>query len=335
MVWVVAASFAAIGLFSYLPLVVPFLQEYASAFIAAAFIYLPAFALWHRRESLALIGVKPGPVAAWPMLLLVMAIVFPLFSAGFHLYQRLFFDSKACFEMDRISSWPETFYHSGLSDLRPGLVLLKDDRDDLLLINNGESAAALKGTWSGGDATLVRCRITSDGRLRKLALIEDRGFAVYVPGEALLVRAPVAGTEVKFFSSGPASVLVGNYDDTGLPHAVTRGYGWLLTFLLIQFLLIALPEEIFYRGYLQTRLQMRFGRFPLFGGDIGPAVWVTSALFALGHLIAIPSAGRLAVFFPSLLFGWLRDRTGSVVAPIVLHALSNVLLALLNRTLCS
>jgi len=105
--------------------------------------------------------------------------------------------------------------------------------------------------------------------------------------------------------------------------------------LLIQSVLIALPEEIFYRGYVQSRLQRLLPRrVVVLGGDVGPAVLLTSLVFAASHMIAIPSPSRLAVFFPSVLFGWLRDRTGSVAGPIVLHALSNVVLAVLYRGLC-
>ena len=42
---------------------------------------------------------------------------------------------------------------------------------------------------------------------------------------------------------------------------------------------------------------------------------------------------RLATFFPGLLFGWLRARTGNVVAPAVAHALSNLLLVVLDASL--
>ena len=78
-----------------------------------------------------------------------------------------------------------------------------------------------------------------------------------------------------------------------------------------QLSLIALPEEVFYRGYLQTRLDDAWPlRVRLFGASVGPSVVVTSAIFALGHLLTIHDPGRLAVFFPSLVFGWLRARTG-------------------------
>lgn len=94
---------------------------------------------------------------------------------------------------------------------------------------------------------------------------------------------------------------------------------------------VALPEEVFFRGYLQSALDERWPRrFHLLGAHVGPSLLVTSALFALGHLATVPSATRLAVFFPSLLFGWLRARTGGVGAAIWVHAASNLLVVFLT-----
>ena len=33
----------------------------------------------------------------------------------------------------------------------------------------------------------------------------------------------------------------------------------------------------------------------------------------------------MSVFFPSLLFGWLRERTGTIVTPMVYHAGCNLM----------
>ena len=60
-----------------------------------------------------------------------------------------------------------------------------------------------------------------------------------------------------------------------------------------------------------------------FGARLGPAFFLTAALFALGHL-AVFDVSRLAVFFPALLFGWLRERTGTVVGACLLHAGCNL-----------
>ncbi len=102
--------------------------------------------------------------------------------------------------------------------------------------------------------------------------------------------------------------------------------------ILGQIFTIALPEEAFYRGYLQTQLDRALPpRLRVLGATVGPSLLVTSAIFALGHVATDPNPARLAVFFPSLLFGWLRQRTGGVGASVLLHATSNLASALLAQ----
>jgi membrane protease YdiL (CAAX protease family) len=102
--------------------------------------------------------------------------------------------------------------------------------------------------------------------------------------------------------------------------------------ILGQIVIIALPEECFYRGYLQSRLDDVWSpRVRLAGAPLGPGILITSAIFALGHLATIHAPARLAVFFPALLFGWLRARTGGVGASITYHALCNVFSEALGR----
>ena len=99
-----------------------------------------------------------------------------------------------------------------------------------------------------------------------------------------------------------------------------------------QLVIIALPEEAFYRGYLQSRLDEAFPqRIRLFGASVGPALLVSSVIFALGHFATIREPARLAVFFPSLAFGWLRARTGGIGAGVAFHASCNVFSEVLGR----
>ena len=101
-----------------------------------------------------------------------------------------------------------------------------------------------------------------------------------------------------------------------------------------QVLMVALPEEVFFRGYLQTALDRQFvTKRRVFGAHVGLSLLVTSAIFAVGHLLTRPYPERLAVFLPSLLFGWMRARTGGVGASIVFHALCNLVAAALVRGL--
>ena len=101
--------------------------------------------------------------------------------------------------------------------------------------------------------------------------------------------------------------------------------------ILVQLGAIAVPEELFFRGYVQGRLQQVWpARRRLLGQPFGAAHVVAALLFALIHLVAVPAPFRLLVFFPGLLFGWLAQRTGSALAAAVLHALCNVALFLLQ-----
>jgi membrane protease YdiL (CAAX protease family) len=100
-----------------------------------------------------------------------------------------------------------------------------------------------------------------------------------------------------------------------------------------QLLVIALPEEAFYRGYLQSALdEVWKPRWRVLGAELGPGILVTSALFALGHLCTEFNAARLAVFFPSLAFGFLRSRTRGVGAGLVFHALCNLFASYLGQS---
>ena len=92
-----------------------------------------------------------------------------------------------------------------------------------------------------------------------------------------------------------------------------------------QLLGVALSEEFFFRGYLQSSLDKIYGTpIKILGAEVGLGLLISSAIFAAGHFLTIPVIGRLSVFFPSLLFGWLRARTGGVAAPILFHAMCNL-----------
>lgn len=107
------------------------------------------------------------------------------------------------------------------------------------------------------------------------------------------------------------------------------------SFAFAQLLVVALPEEVFFRGYVQTRLNDHFGepRWALFRklGLHPMSLLLQALLFAAVHFVAIHHPARLAVFFPGLLFGVVRAWRGGVGAAIVLHALSNVYSDLLVR----
>ncbi|RMG17820.1 MAG: CPBP family intramembrane metalloprotease [Planctomycetota bacterium] len=99
-------------------------------------------------------------------------------------------------------------------------------------------------------------------------------------------------------------------------------WGSALGLLVHDLCFVALPEEYFFRGVLQPALEGR-RRVRWVGAEVGRGLVVASLLFALCHLVWLPDPRRLLVFFPSLWFGWLRGRTGSVLPGVLAHALAN------------
>lgn len=99
-----------------------------------------------------------------------------------------------------------------------------------------------------------------------------------------------------------------------------------------QVVIIALPEEAFYRGYLQSRLDEALPpRFRVLGAQLGPGLLITCAIFAIGHIATIHQPARLAVFFPAIVFGYLRARTKGVGAGIAFHAMCNLFSEFLGK----
>jgi membrane protease YdiL (CAAX protease family) len=93
---------------------------------------------------------------------------------------------------------------------------------------------------------------------------------------------------------------------------------------------VALPEEVFHRGYLMSALEKRWPpKRKVFGVPYGWAAVLTSVMFAVGHLVGEASTDRLATFFPALVFAWLWRRSGSLWAPALFHAASNLLMEML------
>jgi len=264
----------------------------------------------------------------------VAAVVFPLYV--------LAFQGWATFVEDRPMRLPEHPFEDHASDVRgrpdlagiPDCVLAWTQQDVLYVLNaSGREVQARVEGCVGPVSGLAR----RDGRLflRESAPPVAEGSAAsgsIAPDAGW--RCPIGPSFHVRLEGDHAPWRTGEHLSTpdGDTVASRRTPWWLLELLLVHLLVVALPEETFYRGYVQARLAPLFRRrIRVLGADLGAPVVVASALFALSHLVAIPAPFRLAVFFPGLLFGWLRERTGSLVAPVVLHALSNVLLAVLVR----
>lgn len=158
-------------------------------------------------------------------------------------------------------------------------------------------------------------------RLDARRLLREASVALQWAGLAALITFP------PFYYGFQAYYKLGAH--AGFALELPRG---LLDEVAGQLFVIALPEEAFFRGYLQTRLDQRWRpRWRVLGANLGPGWLVSAAIFAVGHLLTTPNPGRLAVFFPALAFGWLRARTQGIGAGVAYHAACNLFSTMLSR----
>jgi membrane protease YdiL (CAAX protease family) len=103
-------------------------------------------------------------------------------------------------------------------------------------------------------------------------------------------------------------------------------------------------EEFVWRGYVQSRLNQAFGRsMRLFGIQFGVGLIVTSLLFGIFHafntydpavgLASLSWGWALFTTFSGLMFGILREKTGSLLAPGIAHGLPDAVGEALGRIL--
>jgi membrane protease YdiL (CAAX protease family) len=157
---------------------------------------------------------------------------------------------------------------------------------------------------------------------------EEYGFTLRGAGSPrfhLAVSAAVLGTYAVLHYAFARSVLGRSFQPTLAPD--------FFRLLFLQLLVIGLSEEVFFRGYLQTRLDQTFGRpFRFLGASWGAGLPLAALLFGLCHVID-GDLTRLRVVFFGLFAGWLRARCETIAVPAAYHGLSNVLYDFMLRSM--
>jgi len=113
-----------------------------------------------------------------------------------------------------------------------------------------------------------------------------------------------------------------------LASQISSRLGSVITAVIYFYLLVGLSEEILFRGYIQSRLNAVFGRpKSLFGIRWGWGLIITSVLFGLWHLTSKPDSFAwshvLWTMFAGMLFGFVREKSESIIAPAILHGIMN------------
>lgn len=124
----------------------------------------------------------------------------------------------------------------------------------------------------------------------------------------------IVGTVAMIYSFG-ASLWLGQSDPKSpLAFSVPADTPASLILVLLAVVVAPVTEELLFRGWIYTSLRYRFG--------LWTAVIASSAVFALAHY-EDTHIYALVVFPIGLALAALRERTGSIKAPILLHALNN------------
>lgn len=101
--------------------------------------------------------------------------------------------------------------------------------------------------------------------------------------------------------------------------------------IAFQWTMPGLDEEIFYRGVFLLAMNEAFRpRLNVLGAPISYGGLLTSLMFGLAHAMDYDASGYSfdAMIFlqtgaPSLILLWLRERTGSILLPILAHNIAN------------
>jgi membrane protease YdiL (CAAX protease family) len=98
------------------------------------------------------------------------------------------------------------------------------------------------------------------------------------------------------------------------------------------FLFVGFGEELFFRGYVQSRLNRAFGRpWRLGGARVGAGLLMAALVFGAMHALASPPHSSVAwalwTIPGGLTFGYLREKGGSILACAIAHGLFDLPLA--------
>jgi membrane protease YdiL (CAAX protease family) len=100
---------------------------------------------------------------------------------------------------------------------------------------------------------------------------------------------------------------------------------FIVTYCIAQIFTIALPEELFYRAFLQSSLMRLW--------PTTAAIIATNAIFALAHVVGNGDLARLATFFPGLVFSYFVLKNKSIFSAVLFHALCNLVALILYESI--
>ena len=290
---------------------------------AILFWYLPIEVIERSGQSMREFGLDLSEARLGiRQFLLISLIIFPIYSICFHYVQNHFFERELQFEVRKFANWPLEFRGPINKEQIHNEIRVFLDGDRVMLVWNLDLSDEFELSVLGNEKL---------NRLSQNNIGGSKQFTRRVKPKGVL-SFNTRSTELSFIATNEQTDLSKHFRDAygGVVdddnQSTNRSLWWLFHFLMTQLLMVAIPEEVLYRGYIQTRLNQIFHkRKKVFGVMVSlPSILITSMIFAVGHILTIPSPARLAVFFPSLVFGWLREWNRSVVSAVLFHLACNL-----------
>ncbi|MGB5820689.1 MAG: CPBP family intramembrane glutamic endopeptidase [Saonia sp.] len=104
--------------------------------------------------------------------------------------------------------------------------------------------------------------------------------------------------------------------------------------ILYYIFIVGLGEELLFRGYLQSSFNRYFGKsFHIRDVNFGWGLFLSALLFGMMHaLVVVPPLWPWAIFtlIIGLILGFIREKDGSILAAVLLHAMLDMPLVFMN-----
>jgi membrane protease YdiL (CAAX protease family) len=150
-------------------------------------------------------------------------------------------------------------------------------------------------------------------------------------GSTVLV---VCQTCIVVFSALFVGLWLLKYFGLGLPlqPVQPKEQGW-ISWLFYQFMYVAVAEEVFFRGYVQSNLLRLISP-----SKSSQHLWkwlvilLSAACFAFVHIMIQGKVIFALTFIPGLILAWLFSRTKTLLAPILFHGLANTCYCIMAPT---